>query len=230
MQLDREGVQIGVAILPSLDGEPVEDAAMRIAERWKPGRAGQDDGALIAVFMNDRKMRIEVGYGLEAKLPDVTARRIVSEQMRPAFQAGQFGDGIMRAIDGIAARALGRTPPAPATTVYRSRSRSPVSIPGSRGCGGACPCIVLFLVFWLIGAMRRASRPRNLGWGHGRRHGTGGLPWWAWLLIGNATSRRGGWTSGGSSWGRSGGGGWGGGGGSSFGGGSFGGGGASGSW
>lgn len=231
MELDREGVQIGVAVLSSLDGESVEDATMRIAEVWKPGHAGRDDGALIAVFMNDRKMRIEVGYGLEAKIPDAKARRIVQEEMRPAFQNRQFADGIKRAIEAIAAPALGRQPPPPAATAYPSSRRRNVNFGTGSGCGAACPCLIVLLVAWLFGSLRRATRPRGYGWGRGRHYQSGGLPWWAWLLIGNATSRRGhGWGSGGSSWGGRSGGSWGGGGGGSFGGGSFGGGGASGSW
>ncbi|HZN94284.1 MAG TPA: TPM domain-containing protein, partial [Myxococcales bacterium] len=80
MELNQAGQQIGVAILPSLDGESVEDATIRIAEAWGPGQRKADNGALIAVFMADRKMRIEVGYGLESRIPDSVARQIVMDR------------------------------------------------------------------------------------------------------------------------------------------------------
>src|SRR4051812_48103966 len=81
MDLNRQGQQIGVCVLPSLDGESVEEASMRIAETWRPGFRTQDNGVVIAVFINDRKMRIEVGYGLESRIPDSVARSIVMDRM-----------------------------------------------------------------------------------------------------------------------------------------------------
>ena len=236
MELNQAGQQIGVAILPSLDGESVEDATLRIAEAWGPGQRKADNGALIAVFMADRKMRIEVGYGLEGRIPDSVARQIVMDRMRPAFRANRYGDGILEAVDSVAAAAMGqalptsrRAPviPLPGTS-YRVNTRNSQQL---SGCG--CLCLLLIGFAVLRGIFRSIFRPRQYGWGRRevyRPH----MPWWSWFLFGNAV---GGWGRGhdhhhhrSSGWfGGSGGGGWGGGGGS-FGGGSFGGGGASGSW
>lgn len=226
MALNREGLQIGVAILPSLQGESLEEATHEIASKWGVGGKDQSDGALIAVFMSDRKMRIEVGYGLEEKVPDATARQIISTRMRPAFRNGRFAEGVMGAIDGVAS-ATGRAVPAhqafgaPARGFRYSTRAEPVHFGGL-----VCPCLAFFALMAFLRLLSKATRPRNYGFGRRQTYAPG-MPWWAWMLLGNAMSgghhRRGGWGGGG-------GGGFGGGGGGSFGGGSFGGGGASGSW
>ncbi len=223
VRLDRErGLQVGVAILPSLEGEPLEEATMRIAEAWKPGHEGRDDGVLLAVFAKDRRMRIEVGYGLEGAIPDITAGRILREQVAPEFRAGRYAEGILHAIDAIAAAAAGETLPPPAR-------------PPRRGGGDANTVFVLLVtLFQLLFAVvmvltffarRIAARERRL---HPRGELRDHVPWWVWFLLyqaGAGTGRRHGGFSGG---GFGGGGGFSGGGG--FGGGSFGGGGASGGW
>lgn len=234
MQLNNEGLQIGVVTMPSLDGESVEDATLRIAEAWGPGQRRQDNGVLIAVFMAERKMRIEVGYGLEGRIPDSTARQIVSDQLRPAFRGGRFGDGIMNAIDSVAAAATGRSMPRQAVpsvalpgTSYRFRPDNPLNM---GGCGCLCWLFIAFFILRVI--LRSIFRPRHYGFGPQATYAPR-MPWWSWMLFGSAMGRathhhrhRSGW-----SWGGGSGSGWGGGGGGgSFGGGSFGGGGASGSW
>ncbi len=219
MQLNlQHKLQIGVAIFPSLEGESLEDVSLRIAEAWRPGFKGKDDGVLLTVFMQERKIRIEVGYGLEGKLTDATSARIIREQLAPEFRAGDVAGGLRAAVDAIAAAALGQAPPPPSARTTLPR--------GQRGTPGLL-CVGLF-IFFLFMSMVRSSRRSRL---YGRGVRPGGLPWWAWLLIGNATSnrRRGGW-GGGGGFGGGGGGFGGGGGGGSFGGGSFGGGGASGGW
>jgi uncharacterized protein len=70
--------------------ETIEQYALRVVESWKLGRRGVDDGALLLVAKNDRKIRIEVGYGLEGALNDATAKRIISETISPRFKAGGF--------------------------------------------------------------------------------------------------------------------------------------------
>src|SRR5215471_747891 len=88
----RKGSQIAVLIVPTTDGEAIEQFALRVAEAWKIGRKKIDDGALVVIAKNDRRLRIEVGYGLEGALTDVTTKRIIDEDITPKFKAGDFAD------------------------------------------------------------------------------------------------------------------------------------------
>ena len=97
----RTSNQLVVLMVPTTQPEPIESYALRVAEKWKIGRKGQDNGALFIIAKNDRKMRIEVGYGLEGVLPDVTARRIIAENVAPAFREGKFAEGIKVGVDRI---------------------------------------------------------------------------------------------------------------------------------
>ncbi len=95
------GAQIAVLTVPTLNGEPIEDYSLKVAQAWKLGRKGVDDGVLFLVARDDRRMRIEVGYGLEAKLTDAQSRRILDDVVRPAFRNGDFGGGIDAGVDAI---------------------------------------------------------------------------------------------------------------------------------
>lgn len=90
----RTGNQIAVLTIPTLDGESIEDYAVRVFETWKLGQKEKDNGVLIVVVPNDRRMRIEVGYGLEGTLTDATAGRIIQNIMTPKFKNGDFNGGI----------------------------------------------------------------------------------------------------------------------------------------
>src|ERR1700738_5270591 len=94
----RKGSQVAVLIVPTTQPETIEQFSIRVAEAWKIGRKKIDDGALLVVAKDDHKLRIEVGYGLEGALPDVTARRIIDEIITPHFKSGEFAGGIS---DGI---------------------------------------------------------------------------------------------------------------------------------
>ena len=103
----RKGSQIAVLIVPTTDPETIEQFSIRVAEAWKIGRKRVDDGAILVVAKNDRHLRIEVGYGLEGALTDVTSRRIIDEVITPKFREGDFAGGIsagaermMRVVDG----------------------------------------------------------------------------------------------------------------------------------
>src|SRR5438105_12230456 len=103
----RKGSQIAVLIVPTTDGEAIEQFSLRVAEAWKIGRKKVDDGALLVIAKNDRHLRIEVGYGLEGALTDVTSKRIIDEEITPKFKSGDFAGGIsagvnrmIRVIDG----------------------------------------------------------------------------------------------------------------------------------
>jgi uncharacterized protein len=193
--------QIVVAIFPELPSPSLEDFTIRTAQSWRVGRKKLDNGVVLFVFVKDRKIRIEVGYGLEGALPDATASQIISDLIVPRFRAGGYAGGIEAAVDAFIAATRGEYKAEP-----RPVSSAPAPIPGW--------VIFLFiLIFFVIPLWRRARRgPRTY---HRRGWDT---PWW-WGTGGGG----GGWSSGG------GGGGFGGGG-FSGGGGSFGGGGASGSW
>ena len=93
--------QIVVATIPSLDGEEIEPYANRLFRFWKLGQAGKNNGVLLLVARGDRKMRIEVGYGLEGALTNQHATRIIENDMVPAFRAGDFSGGISKAVDDM---------------------------------------------------------------------------------------------------------------------------------
>src|ERR1700749_4770505 len=102
-----KGSQIAVLIVPTTAPEDIEQYSIRVAEAWKIGRKKVDDGAILLVAKDDRKLRIEVGYGLEGALTDVTAKRIIDEIITPKFRSGDFAGGIsdgviriLRVIDG----------------------------------------------------------------------------------------------------------------------------------
>lgn len=110
------GVQIVVLTTPTLAGEPIEAFAARVFAAWKLGQKGKDNGVLVIVVPHDRKMRIEVGYGLEATLPDAVAGHIISEVMTPRFKAGDYDLGVSDGVNAIIAALEGRPAPRPAAT------------------------------------------------------------------------------------------------------------------
>ena len=109
----RKGSQVAVLIVPTTAPETIEQYSIRVAEAWKIGRKKIDDGALLVVAKDDRKLRIEVGYGLEGALTDVTASRIINEIIVPRFQNGDFAGGISAGVDRIVAVVDGEKLPAP---------------------------------------------------------------------------------------------------------------------
>jgi len=95
--------QIIVYIIPSLNGEPIEDVSVEIARKNKIGKKDRNNGALLLIAMNDKKMRIEVGYGLEGALTDAISSQIVRNDLRPAFRDGKYYEGINKAVDNMIA-------------------------------------------------------------------------------------------------------------------------------
>lgn len=96
-----KGSQIAVLIVPSTAPEAIEQYSIRVAEAWKLGRKGLDDGVLVLVAKDDHAMRIEVGYGLEGAIPDAVAKRVVAEIMAPKFRTGDFAGGLDDAVDRL---------------------------------------------------------------------------------------------------------------------------------
>ncbi len=97
----RKGSQLAVLIVPTTQPETIEQYGIRAAERWKLGRKGVDDGALLIVAKNDRALRIEVGYGLEGVLNDATTKRMIEETIVPYFKSGDYAGGISAGVDQL---------------------------------------------------------------------------------------------------------------------------------
>jgi uncharacterized protein len=93
--------QIAVLVIPSLEGDNLEDYSIRLAEKWKIGQEGKDNGVILLIVKNDRKLRIEMGYGLEGVLPDGLAGSIIRNQIAPLFKKEQFFDGINQGTNAI---------------------------------------------------------------------------------------------------------------------------------
>jgi uncharacterized protein len=227
----RKGSQIAVLMVPTTQPETAEQYAVRVEEAWKLGRKGVDDGVLLLVAKNDRRLRIEVGYGLEGALNDATAKRIIDEEITPRFKQGDFYAGITAGVDRVIRLIDGEPLPAPRAQEVAT------------GLSGHTDWIIPALFVLMVAhGIARAALGRFLG--SGVVSGIAGFVVWmvfgsiaAAVLIGvvaflfslfagnispGAFGRSsGGWSSGGGSFG---------GGGFSGGGGSSGGGGASGSW
>lgn len=113
-QLEADtGSQLSVLIIPSTEGEPIEQYALRVAEAWKLGRQRIDDGAIVVVAKDDRAVRLEVGYGLEGALNDATAQRIISDTMLPRFRQQDFAGGLEAGLTQIIGVVRGEPLPPP---------------------------------------------------------------------------------------------------------------------
>ncbi|WP_339037183.1 YgcG family protein [Bradyrhizobium symbiodeficiens] len=237
----RKGSQIAVLIVPTTQPETIEQFSIRVAEAWKIGRKKIDDGAILVVAKNDRHLRIEVGYGLEGALTDVTSRRIIDEIITPKFRSGDFSGGIADGVERMMRVIDGEPLPVPSPSVNFGSldDLAPlfiVTLFVSVGVGGAFRAALGRLLGSLVtGGVIGALTWFILG-SAGLALALGGLGFvigfiadlFSAITPGTGRSRGGSWSSGSSS------GGWSSGssssGGFSGGGGSFGGGGASGSW
>ncbi|HEY7321269.1 MAG TPA: TPM domain-containing protein [Candidatus Binatia bacterium] len=244
------GHQIVVLTIPSLEGDSLEDFSIRVAEAWKIGKKGFDNGAILLIARDDRKLRIEVGYGLEGVMPDAIASRIIREVITPRFRSGDYAGGIEAGIEAMLKVAKGETLPERARPVPRgsdSQGGSLITILMitamlalfigmtrrrlfSGAVGGAASGLVttLFASGRLGFALLPALLVGALLGAIGAALGAGAAAGNQW--VGRSRSRRGDWGGGAFPGGFGGGGFGGGGGGFSGGGGGFGGGGASGSW
>jgi len=100
---DSTSNQIAILIINSLDGEVLEEYALRVAEKWKLGQKDKDNGVLLLIAVDDHKMRIEVGYGLEGVLTDALTSRIIRNELAPKFRKDDFDAGIISAVNAIIA-------------------------------------------------------------------------------------------------------------------------------
>lgn len=109
----KSGVQIAVLLVPTTQPETIEQYGIRVAEAWKLGRKGIDDGVLLLIAKDDRSVRIEVGYGLEGGLPDAVAKRVISETIIPFFKNSDYYDGIAMGVEQLVAIVEGEPLPPP---------------------------------------------------------------------------------------------------------------------
>lgn len=231
----EKGSQLVVLMVPTVQPEAIEQYSIRVAEAWKIGRKKVNDGLILLVAKNDRKMRIEVGYGFEGAIPDAVAKRIISEAIAPRFRNNDYAGGIEAGVDGLIAAARGEALAAPETKqAWSANSGGQVSEFNFE------MLIVAFFIAIGVGGFLSSVFGRFFG-STLTGGGVGAVTWflsgalgWAaiigavaffiTLFTGGSRGGGGGWvSSGGSDWGGSG---------DSFGGGGgdFGGGGASGDW
>ena len=111
-----KGSQIAVLIVPTTEPEDIAQFGIRVANAWKSGRAKVDDGVILIVAKNDRKLRVEVGYGLEGAIPDAIAKRVISETISPKFKAGDFFGGLDAGVAQLMQLIEGESLPPPQAT------------------------------------------------------------------------------------------------------------------
>lgn len=217
------GRSLVIATVPNLGGAAVESYSIGLATAWGVGGAERDQGLLLLVAPNEKKIRIEVGYGLHPYFGGIMAGRVIRDEITPRFKAGDFDGGIVAGIDAITAH-LAKSPEEAAAIEEAARAAEAQET-GSEGFPfGVLIWGGLLLFFFVLPMLGRVRGKRYHGRGRGAAGAVGEVLLWT-ALNAAMNSGRG---NGGSSWG--GGGGGGGGGFGGFGGGSFGGGGASGSW
>lgn len=216
------GTQLVVATIPTLNDVPIEDYGYQLGRAWGIGQKGKNTGAVLIVAPNDRKVRLEVGYGLEPVLTDALSEQIIANDIIPAFRKGDIAGGIAAGTDAIITQLSASPDAARATatqaTVEHAQARHRPSVGP-----GALFWLAIVVVWVIFSAMRRGGGYGAYG---GRPSGIGSAILWG--VASSMLNRGGGGWEGGSDGGGSGGGGDGGG--FSGGGGSFGGGGSSGSW
>jgi Beta-propeller domains of methanol dehydrogenase type len=176
-QTDSTSNQIGIYIIKSLEGEIVEDYAVRVLKEWGLGQKDKNNGVLLLIALEDREVRIEVGYGLEGALTDLTASRIIRNEIAPRFRQGNYDDGVMAAVYAINQAIKGEY------TNDGSAKRAPEG-------SGRSPLFTLLIIVLIIVFLSR----RGGGGGGGYRRG----PWIGPMIGGGGF---GGFGSGGGSWG-----------------------------
>lgn len=147
---DQTSVQIAVLTLPSLEGDSLERFSMKAAESWKLGQADTDNGALLLAVMDERALRIEVGYGLEGELTDIKSGLIIREVIIPYFQKGEYGAGLIAGARNMAGIATGNTEIV-ADAVLKDKESSPVA-------GFIVITYMLFFIFITVISVSRARR------------------------------------------------------------------------
>jgi len=220
----RKGSQIAVLMIPTTQPEDIAEYGIKVADLWQVGRNSTDDGLILIIAKDDRKLRIEVGYGLEGVIPDAVAKRIISETITPFFQKNDYAGGIDAGINQIIALIDGESlpPPKPETVQVQNEGMFMMILFGGLLAGAILSAIVGRVLGGTLAGIGSATVAALL-FGFSMAVIIIGLM--VFFMVG-VRHRGSGWTSGGGGFG----GGFGSGGSWSGGGGRFGGGGASGSW
>lgn len=150
----RKGAQIAVLVVPTSQPESVSQYAVRVEETWKLGRKGVDDSVLMVVAKDDRKLWIEIGYGLEGVLPDAATKRIIEEEIVPRFKQGDFAGGIAAGVDRIMKVIDGEPLPPPKRVSSRNSGADLESL-----------LIFGFVLIFVVGGIVRAIFGRLVGSG-----------------------------------------------------------------
>ena len=163
-----DSTQISILTVPSLDGEALAEYSLRVADAWGLGKKEKDNGVLLLVARDDHKIRIEVGYGLEGKLTDLLAGRIVDNEISPYFRQGNFDGGIIAGVSAIGSAVRGEYKGDGGTTTSKKR-RSPWGV----------LALLLFLGpsllrFTAMGHRGRGYRRSGMFWIGGPFGGSGG--------------------------------------------------------
>ncbi len=200
----RSGAQFIIYIFPTLDAEALEDFTIRCAERWKVGNKKYDNGLILFVFVKERKLRVEVGYGLEPTITDAISSRVIRDSIAPRFRQGDYAGGLNAGADALIAQIEHKEAP-----VGTAQPRPAPAGSANLSCGQLFALLLVILFVIIVASAITRSVP-----------GFGGCFWPMFFLGGGGrTFGGGGWSGGGGGWS-----------GFSGGGGSFGGGGASGGW
>jgi uncharacterized protein len=165
----RKGSQVAVLLVPTTQPESIEQYSVRVEEAWKLGRKGVDDSVLLVVAKDDRKVRLEVGYGLEGVLPDAAANRIIREDILPRFKQGDFYGGLRAGTDRIMRTVEGEPLPPPRASQ------------GARGSPAFNWFVPVLIFVFVVGGILRSLLGKFLGSGV-----VGGIVGFgAWLILGS---------------------------------------------
>jgi uncharacterized protein len=153
----KKGAQVAVLIVPTTQPDTIEQYSLRVAEQWKLGRKGVDDGVLFLVAKDDRTLRIEVGYGLEGALPDALCRRIIDGFVVPRFKEGDFFGGIREGV----------------LRITNAISGEPLPVPSAKQSSGDAILFIVVFLFLLVSLLSRLVggspyRSGRRGWTSGR--------------------------------------------------------------
>jgi len=157
---DSTSNQIAVLIVNSLDGETIDQFGIRVADAWKLGTQDKDNGVILIIAMSDRKMRIEVGQGLEGPLPDAICNRIIRNEMAPAFRRGDYDAGVIASVDAVRKAIKGE---------YRGTG------PKRGRKGGSAAGFLILLIILIIVMRGRNGGGRGHGWSSGAGWYMGGM-------------------------------------------------------
>lgn len=146
-----DSTQLVVVTLPSLEGGALEEVALKIAEQWQIGQKGKDNGALLLIVKDERKLRIEVGMGLEGRLTDLLAGRIVDNEIRPRFKQGDFDGGVIAGVKAMAEAVRGE---------YKGTGKT------ARRANKGMPWWLFPLLFFVLPLLMRFSAPHSRIGGH----------------------------------------------------------------